>query len=766
MAHRSTAFTFAPSALAVAIAFLSSGAASAAETIEEIVVTAAKRGDQALQDTPMTIQAITGATLEALGASSIEDIAGRVPGFTAFNAGTNQKKLKMRGISSTSESEPQETVSVYLDDVPMTGNGGTNNENGSSPDLSLFDLERVEVLKGPQSTLYGAGAMGGTVRYITNRPDTEAFAGKVGAGLSSTKSGDESWKTDLMLNVPLSDAFAVRVVGGYRSDGGYIDNLVQTGTAYQTKKGPEDNTDGSDLTTGTITALWKPTEQLNILGRYSKHEYNVDGESSVDRDVKVKVAGLKLDRDDLEQVRFLEEVNEDDIDVYSLTIEYDLGWASLTSATSRYERTVYDVQDTSVVPQLFFGVPSAVVGGPTQIAAPLVNDNKHEQTVEELRLASQGDGALSWVVGYYWFDMDKSFSQNGVVEGLDDWLGGLTDLLGNPDIPYEAVTDQTMEQTAVFGEVTWDFADAWSLVAGLRWFKAKQDFSQAANGLINGGATLRTGDADEDDVNPKATLSYKASDDVMFYGTVSRGYRIGGINQPVPLDAGTGCRAEVNALGLTAAPLDFGSDYIWNYELGAKSTLADGRVQLNAAAYHIDWKDIQVRKQLACGFTFFTNTAKATVDGFEVDLQAQVTDAFFLSATAGYNNGQLDKDDAFLGAESGDTVPGVSDFTFSASAEYSFPLAGRDAFLRADYTYGSQFDSQFRTNDPANREAGGFGILNVRTGVDLMEDWNVSLFLNNVADERGVSGTQSNLFGDYEFIVRPRTVGLSTLYSF
>lgn len=752
-------------ALSLAIAALSPALAQA-QAIEEIVVTAAKRGEQTLQDTPMTIQAFSGDMLAAMGASGIEDLAGRVPGFTVYNAGTNQKKLRMRGISSTAESEPQETVAIYLDDVPMTGNGGTNNENGSSPDLALFDLDRIEVLKGPQSTLYGAGAMGGTVRYILNRPDTEAFAGKVGATLSDMKSGDSSWKTEAMFNLPVSDTFALRVVGSYRADGGYVDNLVQTGTAFQPKKGPEDDIDSSDQFAGIFTALWQPTEDLSVLARYARQDYDVDGETSVDADVRVKVPGLQLDRDDLEQVRFIEEVNEDELEVYALTVEYDLGFATLTSATSRNERDVYDVQDTSIVPILFFGVPPAQLGGPTQIAAPLVNDNGHEQTVEELRLASNGDTALSWVLGLYYFDMDKTFSQNGVVEGLDAQLGGLTDLLGNPDIPYEAVTDQTMEQKAAFGEVTWDFADRWSMVLGLRWFKVEQDFLQVANGLINGGPSVRGGEAKEDDVNPKATLSYAISDDVLLYGTVSRGYRIGGINQPVPLDAGTGCRAEVNSLGLDAAPLDFGSDFIWNYEIGAKSTLADGRVQLNAAAFHIDWKDIQVRKQLNCGFTFFTNSAEAGVDGAEIDLQAQVTDAFYVSATIGYTDGQIEKDDLFLGASSGDQVPGVSDFTFSASAEYTFDIGGRASFLRADYNYGSEFDSLFRTSDPANREAGGFGILNVRAGTDIVEGWQASVFVNNLMDERGVAGTQNNLFADYEFVVRPRTIGVSTLYTF
>ncbi len=742
---------------------------SANNLLEEIVVTASKRGEQLLQDTPMTIQAISGAVLEASGVASIEDIASRIPGFTAFNAGANQKKLKIRGISSTSESEPQETVAIYLDDVPLTGNGGTNNENGASPDLSLFDLDRVEVLKGPQSTLYGAGAMGGTVRYILNKPDTQEFDAKISAGFSDTEEGSMSWRTDLMVNLPVNDDFALRMVAHYREDGGYIDNLVQTGLQNETKKGPTSNLDDSGLGSILMTALWMPTTKLSLTGRYMHYDYSVDGESSVDANTGVKVApALALNRDDLQQVRLVEETNDDDIDLFSLTINYDLEWASFTSTTSHYSRDARDTQDTSIVGPLFFGGAPATLGATIGVPFPLINDNEHEQIVEEARLSSVGDGKLQWLLGVYYQDLDKEFNQSGTAPGVDNLLGGLTTLLGNTDVIFESTTNQTLEQIAVFGEITYQLSEQMEIILGARWFEVEQDFTQTANGLINGGATIVSGSTKEDDINPKATLSYSVNNDVLLYGTAAKGYRAGGINQPVPLDAGSGCRTEVESLGLTAAPASFNSDSIWNYEIGTKTAWLNSRMQFNAAIFHIDWSNIQVRRQLGCGFTFFANSAEAEVNGFEIDVQMQATNLLYLAGTIGYSDGELSKDDSFLGALKGDEVPGVSDLTLSATAKYDFPVFGRDAYIRTDYSYASEFNSLFTAagTNIANRTAGGFSIINLRVGMDLQENWSVSAFVNNLFDERGVSGTQNNLFGDYEFLLRPRTFGLKTTYSF
>ena len=735
-------------------------------TLDEVVVTASKRGAISTQDLALSVQAIGGDELTQLGATSIEDISGLVPGFTSFNAGSNQKKLKIRGISSSSESEPQETVGIYFDDVPLTGFGGTSNENGASPDISLFDLNRVEVIKGPSGTLYGAGSMGGTVRYISNEPSTEGFEGRASVSFNNVKDGDTGGGVNLMLNAPVSDTFALRFVGSYRKVPGYIDNLVQTGVQNVTPSGPVSDINEDTVQSYSLSGKWAPTDRLSVLARVIKHEYEVDGEGSVDADVRIKIPDATPPLDALQQVRYIEEVNDDEVSLYSLNVNYEFDNVTFTSATSYVDRTTFDVQDTSVVPMLFFGATPGMIGGPAQIAAPLVNDSDIEQLTQEIRLSSGDGDGVSWIAGLYYSEIDKFFSQGGEIPGLDAQTGGLTALFGRADVPFESQTPQTLDQIAVFGEVVIPFSDIWELTLGGRWFEIDQDWAQIATGLINGGPSSDVGTANESDFNPKVSLAYSASDDVMIYGGVSRGYRAGGVNQPVPLDAGTGCRDELESLGFSAAPGAFNSDFIWNYELGAKSTLADGRVRLNGAIYHIDWQDIQARRQLGCGFTFFANTAEAAVDGVEIDLDAQVSDALRLAATVGYVDSRLTRDDAFFGAQDGDAVPGVSDFTFSASLVYDFEVASRPWFVRADYRYASEYNSLFNENDPANRVAGGFGLLNLRLGVAPRDNLDVVLFINNATDELEVSGTQNNLFGDYAFVTRPRQIGIRATVDF
>jgi iron complex outermembrane recepter protein len=235
----------------------------------EIIVTATKQGAQTLLDVPQSISAVGGEALERAGSQGIADIAAKVPGLSAFGAGSNQTKIKLRGVSSASESEPQETVAVYLDDVPITGSGGTNNENGASPDLGLFDLNRIEVLKGPQGTLYGSGSLGGTVRYIMNTPNMSEFGGKAQARASTTKRGSESYGIDGVLNIPIvQEKIALRLAGSFARNGGWIDNTAPVVGLGLTPSGTgrkDANRDTNWLARATLEI--RPTEELIIRAR-------------------------------------------------------------------------------------------------------------------------------------------------------------------------------------------------------------------------------------------------------------------------------------------------------------------------------------------------------------------------------------------------------------------------------------------------------------------------------------------------------------------
>ena len=733
------------------------GAQDAAGQLEEIVVTAQKRGEESLQRIPVTVQALSAAQLEASGAGSIIDLASRVPGLSVFDAGGNQKKLKIRGVSSASESETSETVAVYIDDVPVTNAGGTNNENGASPDVGFFDLERVEVLKGPQGSLYGASSMGGTVRYITKQPDPSDFASEVAGRFSTTKDGDVSFGVSGMVNLPLaSERAAIRLTGTYGDDGGYIDNLAPlTGAGFGPAgkvPGKEDN-NSSKYWLARAQLLWNVSDALSVGAKIMHRDYDVTGESSVQR--SLAAAGQNLS-----QRNFIEAFNNDEFDVYNVTVDYDFGSLRLSSSSSYTDRKTIDLQDTT-----FF---SNIVFGTTDPASNLRNFNETKEFVQELRLASQGDGAVQWVAGLYYSDVDKFFIQDGPFPGINTFLGApvvpvFEGFLGLQPNVFQSTVPETIKQKAAFGELTWKFADRWSATFGGRFFDVERDFSYQSRGLFSTpGADQRSGSGSEDGFNPKVSLAFQASESALVYVTASKGYRIGGFNQPIPNTPQ--CAAELGQLGISNSPPLFDSDSIWNYEVSAKTTSADKRVRVNGGIYYVDWKDIQLRRQLSCGFTFFLNGGAATVKGAELQIEVAPTDSLNVYLNLGYDDAKIDGTVANLGASADSKLPGVPRVTASAGFQYDFPLLSRDGFFRMDVSHVGEFtylfEGQVGPFSGVNPTAGDYTISNLRLGLE-SEQWDAALYVNNAFDERADTGVQSNLFADVVFRNRPREIGVS-----
>jgi iron complex outermembrane recepter protein len=759
----------------------SSAAASAgpeAPELEVVLVTAQKRGAQALNDIPASISALSADDLARSGATSFQDLAGVVPGFAVFDTGPNQKKIKLRGVSGSSESEPNETVGVYLDDISITNPGGTNNENGASPDFSLYDVERIEVLKGPQGTLYGAGSMGGTVRYITRLPDPSQFAADARVRLGTTKQGDASYEGNGMLNLPLvADRVALRLVSSYDRDGGFIDNAApEVGTGYGPagKVPGEDNYNEARSWMIRSNLLADVTDAVRMQLKYVHRDVDVTGLSSVPRANEL-VANYPI-----------EPFAEDEMDIGNLVFDLSLGSATLTSSTSYLERTSLARRDLTPLGRGYLQLVSGVADAAPPIG--LYNRNRSKEFSQEVRLSAKS-GRLQYVVGAYYSKLKKEFVQDGPWEGLVDWIGvngAPAALDGKEPIAstvrgvsaynfYQSDVDQDLTQVALFGEATYTLSDRWELTLGGRFFDTKQTslFTADARAVfVTDDADFRDAELKEDGFNPKATLSFKPNDDLLLYVTAARGFRVGGFNQPVSTNAQ--CLAEFDErLGFN--PNDrpaFKSDTLWSYELGAKSAFADRRAQLSGSVYHIDWKDIQLRNPLTCGFTFFDNASTAEIDGVEAAFSMLLASDFKLSLSGSYVDAKLTAASLTTGGVEGERLLGIPEFSGTLSAEYQFLLGTRlESYARVDVShtgsYESYFSGQMYGGAPQNRTIGNYTIANLHVGTEVEQTgWSFELYVNNLTDELAATGAQNDIFGDVVFRNRPREIGLLVGKSF
>jgi iron complex outermembrane receptor protein len=735
--------------------------------LSDIVVTANKRGAESLLKVPVSISAISSEALQRTGAQSIQDYAQALPSVAVFDTGPNQKKIKIRGVSGSSESEPQETVGIYLDDVSITSPGGTNNENNASPDLNLFDIERVEVLKGPQGTLYGAGSMGGTVRFITKAPKLNRVEGEVQTRLSTTYSGDPSYGGDAVINLPLvTDKMAVRLVGTYRHGGGYIDNV----SPDFTKKNYNDDT--SWLVRGTL--LYKPTDTVDIALKYLHRDVSVNGLNAVPRGARLTANYL------------VEPYSKSNMDILNGVVTVNLGGPTLTSSTSYLDRRDLGFRDLTPLGRAYISAVSSFAEPAPGIG--LFNKQKYHEFAQEVRIASDNSHALKYVVGANYSKLAKNFIQDGPWPGLSTYLARngtpaalvgkdpfVSPITGATDLNfYSATIDQDLRQIAVFGELTYSFTHQIDLTVGGRYFDISQHSLFVANPLaifVTSDADFRQAKLKEHGFNPKATLSFKPNSDLLLYGTVAKGFRPGGFNQPVSTNPQ--CLAEFQQIGFNPNNVPgFKSDSLWSYELGTKGSLADRRVQFNGSIYQIDWKNIQLRNPLTCGFTIFDTASKARIRGLEGSVTIRPLAGLTLGLNSAYTDAKLLSASITTGGLAGDRLLGVPKFTISGSAEYETRLtSSMNFFTRFDANYVSSYDSYFSTQlyngTLKNRTLGDFTLVNARFGVAAPDGhWEAQLFVNNVFNKLGDTGAQNDIFGDVVFRTRPREVGVQLRRSF
>jgi iron complex outermembrane recepter protein len=794
------------SLIATAVALvLAQGAWAQEQTVlGEVTVTARKRAES-IQDVPFAVSARTQDALRAAGAQNIEDVSRNIAGLSVQNLGPGQSQVGLRGISAGKIDRDlagiKEQVGVYMDESVISLSLFT-------PDLELYDINRVEVLRGPQGTLFGSGSLAGTVRYITNQPDVTDDYGDAEIGMSTIDGGDTGGNVRAMINMAMSDSAALRVVGYYDDIPGFIDAHGPGGTL-------DEDVNGGTKTGGRIALLLQPNENVAITPRVIYQDTDIDGFNR--QDVWNMLANPfmttepPVDIGEREQYRQLEEKFEDQFLLADLTMEFDLGGVVLTSVSSYTDRDILVVRDAT---QLSGSVTFFNIGGTedqVRISSALHDATQVEVLTQELRLASDTDGRFQWVVGGFYSDISRDYGQTLPTPGYDAMLidvlcGGPPDcgvsgpaFGGPPDSPFFSDIPYDFKQTALFAEGTWDVTERLAVTVGGRYYDFEEDRVLYFGGIFadTDGTpdelTNGPGSTSDDGFLPRVLLSYDVSDNVQLNAQASEGFRLGGINDPlnVPL-----CSPE-DLVTFGGRPT-FDSETLWNYELGAKMGFADGRAQFNVAVFHADISDLQVPALAGtCSSRIAINVPESHSTGVEVELFAQPTDRFDFGISASYTESEIDTSVTALvggvptiiaGIEEGARLPSTPEFQLSANATYSWPFTeSLEGFITASYQHvGSRYTQMadqvagFGTFDiRLGGFASGYGdptittftfdpllpaydIGNLRFGVRA-GDWEAALFVNNVGDEtaRLALDQERGRVARVGYLVnQPRTIGL------
>tara|TARA_B110000008_G_scaffold171035_1_gene170722 strand:+ start:1618 stop:3981 length:2364 start_codon:yes stop_codon:yes gene_type:complete len=715
--------------------------AASGAVIEEVVVTALRR-EQSLQDSPVSISAITGENLEKMGAKSFIQYARSIPSLSFIDTGPGQTQIVIRGIATEQVRQDfpkvKESVGVYIDEVPVS-----TARNALDP--NLFDIERVEVLRGPQGTLYGSGSLAGTVRVITNKPNPDAFDANVSATIASQDEGDENYSVDGMVNIPVVEGqSALRIVGYHNKTSGFIDNVALS----------DENADQATSWGVRVAYSHQFTDKFGALAKVFYQELDTDALPYETRGNSIPT-DPRFDVGEFEKYSSVNGGVKDEFAIYNLEFTYDFEWASLLSSTSYLDRQHKDRQDATYFNERFFGL---------QVPQLWTDLSDIESFAQEFRLTSAGDGRLSWNFGVYYNDLDKYALGDFVSPGFDDATGLPSSLFGAPpDTTIQFIVDSEEEQFAVYGEFDYAITDRWTATVGARWFDVTLDTSTDANGIYNGGVSAFTGQADESDTHFKFNVSYQATNDAMLYATASQGFRLGGTNDPVPEGP---CGDDLAELGLSATPPSYDSETAWNYELGAKTSWLDQRLTVNATAYQIDWENIQAQRLLStCGFFFVENGGKAQSRGVELELVSRPTPNLELSLSGSHTDAELTADFEALGVPDGTSLPFSPEWSGYGAVTYHFPQRGEFAYyVRADASYtGSRWNLLDHQSSGA-KKLSSYTLANARVGLEA-EKWRAELFVTNLNNERTDLFFLNRNYGSSQearvFLNRPRAIGLT-----
>jgi len=736
----------------------SAALADNADTIDEIVVTAQKR-TSTIQTTPISITAVTGEELMARGVASFAALAQGTPGVSLKTEGPSQTEIEMRGMTSSGGNSA--TVGFYLDDIPLVGPASAQNGHVVI-DPDLYDLNRVEILRGPQGTLFGSGSMGGTVRLITNQPNLSEFQSTGQSVLSGTDGGGFNHKDSMMANLPLIDhTLALRLVGTENYTSGWIDRIVANpfplavGDPVGSVRGDVQNAPIEKQYPGSnayqtyavrATLLWKPTENLSLTPSFFHTTSTQNGISAYDSDPGTPAHYQPFD---------IAEPLTDSLTAYSLNVNYSFAAFDLTSSTARWTRNSTQVEEASeafnnplegITYNSNYGLPNPGFYGPTGSGPEHgIEDDPSHQFSEELRLASTGSGRASWVAGLYYSDFYSLWTFNGTTPNFSSFMDLGTLAPATTPNWFDAYSPTTLKQYAGFGDVTYALTDALKVDVGARVNHYDYHFSSCISGYGsgNGAATPSCSGLialSSTSFNPKFNLAYTFSPDLMTYATVSSGFRPGGGNAVYPT-TGAAWGGAFKQQGYTSGkwPTTYSPDRVLSYELGEKARMLDRRLTVNASIYYEDWRHVQL-EAYPNDWALNINGNYVHIYGADVDLLADLGAGFQFEIAAGYLYQYLDGGPHWV-IQPLHKMPDVAPVSGTAALGYSKALGSSYTFtarLENSYT-GPRYSIFF--SDPYEftgtyRQLPAYDLINVRAGIRFRDKWGATLFVNNVTNKR------------------------------
>jgi outer membrane receptor protein involved in Fe transport len=724
--------------------------------IDEIIVTSQKR-TEALSEIPMSVSVLSGDFLQRQQADNFQDLVALVPGFSINTSTRGVTRITLRGINTGGVAS---TVGVYIDDVPFGSSSGLANGAILSGDFDTFDLARIEALRGPQGTLYGASSLGGVLKYVYNQPNTEEFEARVQGSVETVEDGDVGYSVTGAVNVPVNDQFAIRASGFYRFDDGFIDSIGNNPIASLTDPminifdgtRVESGLNSLDTFGGRISALFKPTDDFSL--NLTVLAQNI--ESGAPDELEADPVTLEPLNSRPVQSRYHPSFSDIEYRVYSATVDWDFGGASLQSVTS-YGDFDREHQEDLAFADFLVGAPLSsfvtffLMSDPATLPLSVIQKQTTatEKFTQELRLVSPDNDTFEWMVGAYYTEEDSVIDQVlPAVEAPTETVATAFPLLAT------AMLTSTYEELAVFANATWHITPRFELSFGARQSDDDQKASQVSDGPLAGGLTVfQDTTSSESPFTWSISPRFELTDNSSIYVRIATGYRPGGPNVLPP--------------GLPPdTPSFYDSDELTSYEAGLKTSSSDGRFSLDIAAYFQDWDDIQLFA-VVNNFGVNTNGGTAESKGLEFTASVLPTDGLSLSFNGAYTDAELTQDtDPIVGGLNGDPLSYVPEWSFGLNGDYDWAVMGDStAYVGGNLGYTGERPAAFdeRAANGSIIEVDSYVTLNLRAGI-IFDQWYFEVYGKNVTDELGVNslggqGIYPNAVG--LGMIRPRTIGLT-----
>lgn len=745
---------------------VSQSAEEAGSGSSPIVVTATRR-EASLQDTPLAVGVTTGEMLTRDSISSFQDLTRIQPGIVVNNQGAAGNQFIIRGILS----DIGATTGFYLDEVPLVGGGALEESGDGKPGLRLHDIERIEVLKGPQGTLFGAGSLAGTLRIIVNRPSLGEIEAGGGLSVGFVDGGHSVQQGDAFFNLPLSGNIAVRATGWAEFGGGYVDQLTGRARNFSLR-----NVNDREVIGGRFQMLFEPTSDFSILAAVTHQRIEVDGTQAWTLSERPYIATTRS-----------QEPYWDRYTQLSVTAEYETGAGTFSAIGSYGDQYGRMVADSTFTGDILAGIANRIfcpggVGIFPGLTCPVdagvisyVNTQNFHDYTGELRFSSDFDGPIQIVVGgYYERDVTNALatapradSSTGAVPCYDIVECSALNLRTN--IPFAVQTRRVVDQWAAYGQVDWDITDSLTASAGIRYYTADilnrtqslQGFVTGVVNIVDTPAVPEVREANEDSPSYAFSLLYEINPDVSLYARAASGFRIGGTNGSVDIAADLGI----------VVPESYGSDSLWSYELGGKAYVFDRSVYTELTVYQMNWSNQQINAtDLTGSFDYVVNAGRTRIRGFEFAASYQ-SDFVTLGGGIAFTDAQLTRDlppEVVTGGTigfDGDRMPRIPRWNISAQGEYHTPFGSGEGYLRSNIAYRSGSNYSFNDLNTYNTRIPAYTLIGASVG------WrsgptDLSVFVENLTNDGERSGLSVKPDATRVYAVTPRTIGIRARFGF